>query len=567
MIKKWMWVGPLSIISTGVVVGAVVGGYISNQNSDPYRLYSAVPTGSSNTNLIQTYFASIVNGSKLLMLPGYTHTIPLTQALGVTKESNKPMYNYMNKAGFVLLDDSYGVPIFNDENQVDNSVIQPVWSTQVASMKFRTDLGSFLTGIAVAEFLNEYQYYFAPNEGDKLTWATYGGATFSSVTGYMGGLQRGIRWFNENIVPGNITEDGRPFKEVEQVFLGDTVNSNFANGFGATDGNQLITNFLQKNVNLLVPVAGTQTQQAVRLINQLKKRTIVLGVDTAAEDDTNTNLSLSTPGYETINGSKEIGGTNKIVQFSSLKKLDVAGSKIMQNIDEGIEEPVGDSTIGGFGYQSLGTTNNDCVGVSPAGYPYFIKAIDRYQEKNNPKIKSIETLNEQELTNAYKNAVSVIEKTDYFQSLNEPENKVYYAYPNWKDGEKYDDKKSWSYADLPNQGSEMMPLNINELPEWFKSYYSLSSVDINQWSQEYQTRYYSLIKWFNDNEQEINIRKEFNLKGELTKENYEKDKSLIKVVTNSPDTPLLDKSFAQTTYMGLVEYWKKQGINLPIPKG
>ena len=567
MIKKWMWAAPLGTLVVGGVTAAVVGGCLANQNANPYRLYSATPVGNSNTDLIQTYFASIVNGSKLLMLPGYTHTIPLTQALGVTAKSNAPMYNYMNKAGFVLLDDSYGIPVFNSNNQVDTNTIQPVWSTQVASVKFRTDLGSFLTGIAVGEFLNEYQYYFAPNKDDKLTWATYGGATFSSVTGYMGGLQRGIRYFNEHMIKNQFTEDGRAFKPIEQVFLSSEENGNFSNGFGATDGNQLINNLLAKNVSLLVPVAGTQTQQAVRMINQLKKRTIVLGVDTAAENDTNMNLELPIKGTEMINGSTAIGGTNKIIQFSSLKKLDSAGMQILEHINKGINyPPEKDGTIGGFGYQSLGNTKNDCVGVSEAGYPYFIKAVNRMNATTNKTIPNIDKFSETELKEDYKKAVAKIEETQTFKDLDKPENKIYYAFDNWTSGEPLVPGKSWSYEDLPNEGTKMMPLDIGKLDNWFKEDYlklqpgqSMSEADTEKLN--------SLKQWFKDNQQEIDIREKFNLVGELSKQNYEKNKSIIKIVTNSPSTPLLDKSFAQSTYMGLVDYWKRQDVNLPVPKG
>ena len=571
MIKKWMWVTPLTIGITAAVTGAVVGGCLANQNANPYRTYYATPVGYSNSDLMQVYLASIVNGTRLLLLPGYIQNSPLTQALGMSPKTNELLYNYINKAGFILLDDSYGLPIFNQNNQVDNTVVQPVWSTQVASVSFRADLGSFITGIAAAEFLNEYQYYFAPNDNDKLTWATYGGATYDSVVSFMGGLQKGIRWFNKNIVPHATTKDGKPYKEVEQVFVGHEQGSNFVNGFGLTDGNQLINLFLDQKVDMLIPVAGSQTQQAVRLIKQKGTRTIVLGVDSAGENDTNSNLSLPTPGTQEVNGSTKIGGTDKIIQFSSVKKMDSAGSQIMQKINDNKSKPDEGKTIGGFGYQSLGTTENDCVGVSEAGYPYFIKAMEIFNSsKNNVRtdldsiFDSVNNMNESELKTKYQETVKNLENQDFFKQLSDPKNMVYYTYSNWTEGTVANKNDAWSYAGLPLKGKQMMPLHEDELDNWFKTEY-LGQPESYSLSQDEQTKLDSLHAWFKQHQQEIKARQDFNLANKLTKEEFEVNPSIAKVVVNTPDTPLLDKGFCQSTYMGLVEYWKEQKINIPIP--
>ena len=563
MIKKWMWSIPATFLFVGGIAGATVGGYISNQHANPYREYMSAPIGNSNSDMIQSYFASIENGSKLLMLPSYTHTSSLTQALDISKQSNEPLFERMNQAGFILLDDAYGMPIFDSQNKLDNSVSQPLWTSQVASVKFRTDLGSFLTGIAVGEFLNEYQYYFAPNQNDKLTWATYGGATYSSVTGYMGGLQRGIRWFNENIVPYAKNQDNLAYKPIEQVFINSELSGNFTNGFGLTDGNQLINLFLDKNVSLLIPVAGPQTQQAVRLIKQRNKKTIVLGVDSAMENDTNTNLDLPILGSKEINGSLAIGGTNKIIQFSSMKKLDSASKQIIEMINKGQSLPESNKTIGGFGYQSLGTTQNGSVGVSETGYSYFIKAIHIFEKQhlNSQKIVdiNIDFNDSKQVLVEYERCVELLENQPFFNELNKPENKVYYTDPNWFSKTEVSANYSWKYTDLPNSGTPMMPLIKEQLGDWVNYVYSSESkLTQNQ-------RLQALNDWFSKNEQTINIRHSFNLTNQLNESNYHNNHSLIKVIVNTPDTPLLDKGFCQTAYMGLVEYWRSKNVFLPLP--
>lgn len=595
-----MWAIPATALVVGGVTAAVVGGYCANENANPYQTYSATPVGSSNSDFIQVYFASAVNGTRLLLLPGYSHTSPMTQALGITEANNQPIYSYMNKTGFLLMDDSYGMPIFNSDNQVDTTQIQPVWGTHVGSVQFRTDLGSFIVGIAAGEFLNEYQYYFAPNEGDQLTWATYGGDSFSSVTGYMGGLQRGIRWFNEHIVPYAKTADGKPFKPLHQIFLGSDYNSNFTNGFGATDGNTLISNFLMKKVDLLVPVAGGQTQQATRMIKQNQAKTVILGVDSACEDDTNSNLSLYKPGYQDVNGSTAIGGTNNIIQFSSIKNLNKADFQMMTNVNAGITTPEAGKTIGGFGYQSVGTTENQCVGLSPAGYQYFIRAMElfsaTYDNKvgtpeanqthvsqnminqifaipnNNPEtnIPTSKEYHEYWSEQKYDKWVDVINELPSFQQMNEAKNKVYYAYNDWQTGTPANNSNSWSYANLPNSGKQMMPTTTDPqvLTEWYKNNDRINPDDdgtSKPLTADDQTRLQSLIQWTKDNATEIKQRQDFNLKGVLTKANYEKNHSLIKVVVSTPVSPLLDKGFCESAYLGLVDYWKKMGVIIPRP--
>lgn len=613
MIKKWMWAAPVSILAVGCVTGAVVGGYFANIHANPYRVYSSAPTGNSNSDLMQMYFAAAVNGTRLMVLPGYSHTIPLTQALAISQKQNAPMYNYLSRSGFLLLDDFYGLPIWQG-NKLNTNTAQPLWSSQVAAIQFRTDLGSFVTGIAAGEFLNEYQYYFAPNPGDKLTFATYGGGSFSSVTSYMGGLQRGIRYFNEYIAPFAKTKSGKPFKKIEELFVGHTQVTNFSNGFGATQGDTLINNLLAQNVSMLMPVAGVQTQQAVRLIKQNHKRTVVLGVDSANENDTNANLPLSTPGYEEVNGTTKIGGTNRVIQFSSMKKLNIATVLMADDVEKGISHPGKGESIGGFGCVSLGTTENNCVGVSEAGYQYFVRAMEIAMKAHNNDLNTLPAdtrfnmqANGQEVTQSeidkiftvpnnnpntdiptsdeyskywnplYQKYLKIIGETPTFKALNDPSQKVFYTSNDWEPGQPANNESSFSYAGIPNEYRMMMPLDawgttehplakpdFTSLDAWFKKYEALPDSTPNA-AEINKSRLDSLKQWFMNNKEEIMKRSSFNLKGVVTKKAYEENKSIMKVFLASPVAPLLDKGFSQSAYMGLLDYWKQFGIHLPNP--
>ncbi len=592
MIKKMAWLIPTILAGSLAVGGGVAAGYIVNSNStfQELRKYTALPSKADNDGIIQSYLSSAVNGSKLLSLPGFTHTTPLTQALSTTSNENSVIYKYMNNLGFLLLDDKYGFPIFNKSNQLDNSVSQPIWSTHVASAQFRTDLGSFIVGIALGEFLNEYQYYFTSND-NKLTYGTYGGDNFSSVTGYMGGLQRGIEWFNTYIVPYAHLENGNPYKNVEQIFVGESYGQNFSGTFNSNETSKaLINNFLDKNVDALMPVAGDQTAQATSLIKQRNLRTIVIGVDSANELDTNSNLNLYTSGYESVNGSNKIGGTNNIIQFSSLKRLDQITPLIVNNINNGKVLPDGDETIGGLGYHSLGTVENNSVGISEAGYQYFIRAMKMYvasfnvdpdtppesfssnqqnvvspdyitqifkvpNDDANINIPNTDEYKQYYTDELYKKYVNVIVKNDTFIALNDSVNKEYKI---------LNGSIKCLYTDLPNTGSQMMPLNIDELDSWYDNTYKNSSSYSSLSESDHSARLNSLRQWFQTNNQTVNVRKSFNLLNALDSDDWKDNNSIIKIALNSPTIALMDKSFNESAFNGLILYWKSKGINIKV---
>ena len=411
MIKKKFLIGLGSLLGTATIAGLIAAGYVTNDYSNSPYQYSSAPVSSSTSDLVQSYLSAAVGGSKLLYLASYTHTTPLTSGLNISKSNNEAIYKYLGKTGYVLIDDQFGLPSYGSDNLMDLTKDQPIWSTNVAAVQFRADLGSFITGVAVGEFLNEYQSYFL--DDGKLTWSTYGALSYASVVSFMGGMQQGINWFNENIVP---KKDG--YKEVEQVVLGTNTSQNFAGSFDVSAGNSIINELLVKNVDVIFPVAGPQIAQAVRLIRQSNKKTIIVGVDSAVEEDNSINLKLPV-----IPSNETIGYENKIVQFSSIKNIQSIVNKVTQIInDPTVVDSATDKTewegIGGIGYSSLGTVGNSGVGVSDEGKPYFVRAMKIYNgESTDIDLTDIDTL--------YKEATSSIANLSEFTALNNDENKVY----------------------------------------------------------------------------------------------------------------------------------------------
>ncbi|MDE6289361.1 MAG: BMP family ABC transporter substrate-binding protein, partial [Ureaplasma sp.] len=339
--KKKLLIYSISIpTSIAVISGVTVGGYFLSSNSNPFLEYAKGPINNTNEAFQAVYYSYLINNAHLMVLPGFTLTSSMTSALKDPK---------FNDAAFIIVDDKY-----NGES-----------TSQVAGASFRSDQGSFVTGIAIAMYLNENKEYFSANDG-KLTWGTYGGLPFNSVLSFMTGVQLGIAWFNSEIANKN-----PDFLPIEQISLGNSNRDIFAGGFGTNDGDYLIDRFLQTKIDCLMPVAGPQTLTAINKIVAKKSKTIVIGVDSAIEND---RIVMT----KKLPQSSFMPDIDLIAPFSSLKNTGLITYNILNNIKGGYSynNTKENNNIGGLGYQSLGTLENECVGVSENGKKYFINAMN-----------------------------------------------------------------------------------------------------------------------------------------------------------------------------------------------
>lgn len=354
---------------SGIILGLIaipsfaVAGFFVLGNADRFRQFSVSPQNDSVNGAITAYRAAIFAGAEVIMAPGFTHLTPIETAV-------KSEPNVFNKTGFLLFDE-----VINSE---------ALAALQTFNITYRADLGSLQTGVAAAYFLNTYQDKFA---SDGLTYSVWGGLPFASVTSFMGGLQRGIDWANVNLAEKEIPQmnGGLPktYMKVDQIY-GDQ-GTDFTGGFGPSDGIAIQQNIINKKADLIMPVAGPQIFSAQNLILTDNTNSLLLGVDSAVEDDPRNRSSDSSKGV----------GNGKIVQFSSLKNLRVSGLTALELINNGNRIPDGadlaDSKydgflvdnpdnpgekVGGIGVASVGNMNNGAVGVSKQGETYSKKAIE-----------------------------------------------------------------------------------------------------------------------------------------------------------------------------------------------
>lgn len=360
---KWFAIGFICL----AILAAIVGGYFGMSKENAFYKYYRSPITADSDGFISAYLSAQYAGAKAIIAPGFTHKAPICELF------NKK-HNQVKDLGFLLLDEAMSAS--------DKA------ATNTWSITFRSDLGSIRTGIALAQFLNDYANVFDTDgkDGDKdhLTFGMYGGLPFSSVTSFMGGMQIGIEWYNQNVVPSD--KNLQAIKIIEPKGL----TNNFSGGFGPGDGDSIINTYLQENdLDAFMPVAGPQIWSAQRKIIELNKKTILIGVDSACENDPQ-NKSLPFK-----NQSNEIIGNGKYVQFSSEKKLNDAVYKALSIINNGNKLPDGEDATtsynqfvdangnGGFGTNAVGNITNGCVNVSQDGDAFFQKALNG---KNDPSL-------------------------------------------------------------------------------------------------------------------------------------------------------------------------------------
>ena len=140
---------------------------------------------------------------------------------------------------------------------------------------------------------------------------------------------------------------------------------------------QLSRNLVTQGADMIMAIAGPQTLDLISVVETYNRPVAVLGVDSAQENQ-NINKPFTTLGGKKLKDAngKEISDP-KFTQFSAIKKLDSATKQVLEAIfndkDPNNKTYTGKSFVKGFGYQNIGSLDNNTVGVSDAGLPYVYK--------------------------------------------------------------------------------------------------------------------------------------------------------------------------------------------------
>ncbi len=349
--------------------------------------------GDDDDSRLTSYKYAVTNGSKLIVATGYNQQDALQKMTSNSKKYEE-WKDFFQDTGFVFVDGAMA----NDYGEYQSN------PNNIASVSFRADDGSFLAGIAVSVFLNKNKAYFL--EGDtnnKLSVSSYVGLALDSTLSYMSGFRLGIHYWNTVLQPLIKTIDGK--EKTEQIYWVTPSNdnwdiNNFVSGsFSATEPKvEQITKSMRENgANVIFPIAGPQTSLTVSQIASNKQnRTIVIGVDTAQENDPSLSKThLDSEGQQIGNG--------QVLQFSSVKNITHSTNSILQavvnnqndkdsygwdatnlKINESNENQ-GSDTWYGLGWNNVGTLNNGSVGVSDAGLQYVIDPFFWLNDESRPK--------------------------------------------------------------------------------------------------------------------------------------------------------------------------------------
>lgn len=335
----------------------------------------------------------------------------------------------------------------------------------------------------------------------KLTYGMYGGLPFSSVTSFLGGIQHGVKWFNTNIANKTFTVNNKTIEYKEVEIVKSTIGD-FVGGFGPSQGLAVTKHLIAKNIDVLIPVAGPQVWTAMDEIIKLNNKCLLLGVDSAMETD---------PLNKKLNFSSSEGkiGNGKYVQFSSVKDLSKATYKALQIVENGNIIPEIPSDI-------TDPTEKE---------NYFTK----FSETGKPG--EVSGFGTSAVGDIYNGCVGVsddgkkyLESALSISGLSDPSFDPMYS----------------EVANMIYTGSDGQIYNYGGVG-------GLAQNFTNNFANDYSAK-----------------DKILNLKDFITR-GKQSDENKIKVAISSTTSVLLDSSFSQSCYLGLVTYLKSMQINIPFP--
>lgn len=332
--------------------------------------------GNTNTDFVSAYKGAFAEGTDMLITPGFNHQTPISSVVSDPTFANN---------GFLLLDSEVAAP-------------------NVCSFQFRAEQSGFLTGISVCMFLNENLSFFTSQpsryETGTLKVGGFVGQAYYSTMDFLSGFQHGIFAFNNRLRElrndstnsNALTEawgsEATNFQEVEWINLDSSIGTYVTGSFAEGDGETITQTLLNAGADAILPVAGSQTTDAVTVAESYASRTeakyaVVCGVDSAQEDQ---DINQPIPGSPTINtltfdssGNVVSGTTNEaeIIQMSAIKDLTTAVYQVLRSVFNTDDPNNANDTLGtgikGFGYSNVGTIDTNTTGVSQAGLPYVSK--------------------------------------------------------------------------------------------------------------------------------------------------------------------------------------------------
>ena len=197
------------------------------------------------TKIEDGYRTALNNGSKVLVLPGFTH---------MDHASGKPEINklFADKKAIGIVVDGW-LPTGANAN------------TRLAPIAYKVEQAAFEAGFAAAKYLVDK----GDNDPKVGVWQ---GSNAPGVSNFTIGFLLGVAHYNQTV--GHTVDNTKPLV----TFAGSniTLNTSFEAGHGKTTANSLVA----AGADILLAVAGPQTQDAIEAAKGVTTRDIkVIGVD------------------------------------------------------------------------------------------------------------------------------------------------------------------------------------------------------------------------------------------------------------------------------------------------
>lgn len=367
------------------------------------------PTEDTTSGLQQAYERAIKGTTDaypyLLHLVGYLHASPLSAYFN----SDNIKVDSQNGKKYVDLPGEIGQSsIFLYDGSVPNN-------QYISSNLFRADQSAFLCALATCcFFLKNIDIYYSDTR--PLSIGVFGGVNFSTVSVFMGGIQRGVELFNNHILPNLVdkilADDDLPKDNfldlvnfVENKYQNDAslrekiindlsvriisldkTSAYFTGSFVVGDALGISRELLNRQACAIICVAGPQGVDTVQEISSRSSNCIMIGVDSAMElsDFQADNLSpIKTKEPAEIdprirNGIFKFSATKNVSYFAK-KQSELFTQDLNWDIDAADDQtkPDPQRSICSIGYNTNGNLLNGGCGISEAGW-YYLTTILQY---------------------------------------------------------------------------------------------------------------------------------------------------------------------------------------------
>ncbi|AOG60581.1 ribose/galactose ABC transporter substrate-binding protein [Spiroplasma helicoides] len=237
--------------------------------ADADRLSSVAAIEPKDLNsLDQAYNEAVKAGAKNLVLPGFHHAVE-----GAYKAAEAVK---ANDGSAIILDSSY--------NKFDNQI----------GLIYRGDVSGFYAGVAAIVWSINNSNYDESSNTVKL--ATYGGVhNNSAVDSFMLGFEAAIAWYNkidnEAKKTLGLKDEDKSYKvKADRVASQQTLPNQsgsdandskwFTGSFLVGSGKTISDALVQEKADVIMPVAGGQTDDTLKSIKEKTAKTMLVGVDT-----------------------------------------------------------------------------------------------------------------------------------------------------------------------------------------------------------------------------------------------------------------------------------------------